>query len=293
VMTSERVHLGGLWLHGVQFAITFAIAALSYQVLERPIRTRGVPFGRPAYVAPLAVALSVLLVVRGTHARPVVLRAPPEASIVPAALPIAPPEAPPATPFRLLLLGDSTANSLGWGLRGVRRPGVVVDLLGKDGCTMLADTCGGSEWAREAMDKRPDAILVVLGGAFLHGLTIDGQWRKACHRGWDSKFQSTLTRRLGDLEASSSEVWAVTVPYAKGPWDSSAFRTEVDCINRSIRKAAQSVAGVRTLDLAERLCPKGVCEEEFEGVPIRPDGAHFSVEGALGLSRWVLEQVEL
>ncbi len=49
-VTSERVHMHGLRLHALQFALTFAIAIISYDVLEKPIRTRGLPFGKPLYV---------------------------------------------------------------------------------------------------------------------------------------------------------------------------------------------------------------------------------------------------
>jgi hypothetical protein len=199
---------------------------------------------------------------------------------------------PEAPPFRVLLLGDSTANSLGWGLRGARKPGIAVDLRGQDGCTMLADMCGGPEWAKETRELRPDTTLVVLGGAFMHGITSDGHWQKACHRQWDSKFRGTLARRLEDLTSPDGHVWAVTVPYALGVWDVPAIRSEVDCINTSIRAAATSVPSVRVLDLAEHLCPKGNCDLEFDGVAIRPDGVHFSIDGARSVSRWVLEQIQ-
>ena len=74
------------------------------------------------------------------------------------------------------MLGDSTANSLGWALRGLRKPGLVVDLFGKDGCTMLADTCDGETWAEHADGAR--VAVVFLGGAFLHGVSSHGRWRK-------------------------------------------------------------------------------------------------------------------
>ena len=76
VLTPERVHVRGFWLHVIQFAVTFAIAIVSYRFLERPIRMRGVPFGRPLYMVPAAVALSVVLVVRGTYARALRRQAP-------------------------------------------------------------------------------------------------------------------------------------------------------------------------------------------------------------------------
>jgi peptidoglycan/LPS O-acetylase OafA/YrhL len=60
-LTSERVHLHGFLLHTVQLLVTFGIAWVSYRYFERPILTKGVPFGRPMYVVPAAVLVSVLL----------------------------------------------------------------------------------------------------------------------------------------------------------------------------------------------------------------------------------------
>lgn len=285
-LTPARVHVHGFWLHVLQFALTFVIAIVSYRVLERPIRMRGLPFGRPVYMVPAAVALSIFLVVRATNARQSSAPSGPSSFINDVAAKGSP------APFRVLLLGDSTANSLGWGLRGVHKQGVDIELMGHDGCTMLWDACGAPMWAQHTKELHPNATLVVLGGAFLHGVTLDGGWRKSCYPGWDSQFEAALTKRLGDLKSADGRVWAVTIPYVLGPWEASVFRAEVDCINTSIRKAAGSVEGVRVLELGERLCPKGVCAREFDGAEIRPDGVHYSVEGAAGISRWVLEQIQ-
>jgi peptidoglycan/LPS O-acetylase OafA/YrhL len=290
-LTPERVHLRGFWLQVSHFAVTFVIAGLSYRFIERPIQTRGIPFGRPLYVVPAAVALAVLLVVRATYARqtpqtqqiPMASLVPPE-SAVPIGL------SPPA--FQILLLGDSTANSLGWGLRGLREPGVAVELKGQDGCTMLADRCGGSEWPNHVANLQPDATLVVLGGAFMHGIAADGEWRKACTRQWDEKFRTTLSHRLSDVAQAGKPVWVLTTPYALGVWEDAAIHREVDCINTSIRKASASVPAVQLLDLGEHLCPKGECTLEFEGAVIRPDGVHYSIEGAHEVAHWVLDRIQ-
>ncbi len=287
-VTAERVHFAGPWLHVVQFVITFAIAFGSYRFFEQPIRQHGVPFGRPFVTVPAAVALAVLLVVRATNAREVPANATSLAIVENEKPPLPPPE---SVTFRIMLVGDSTANSLGWGLRGVRRPGVAVELLGLDGCTMLGDTCRGEEWARQTSHHAPEATLVFVGGAYMHGITAEGRWRKACHRAWDDKFRDVLSSRLRDLQSEKGHVWAVTIPYPLGPWESSALNTEVDCINVAIRRAARAVPGVRVLDFAGRLCPKGVCQRELDGHVIRPDGAHFSIEGAAEVSRWVLDEI--
>jgi len=288
LLTPERVHAGA-WLHVLQFAITFAIAILSYRFLERPIRRRQISFGRPLYAVPASLALSVLLVVRATSAREGIASSPLPAPLPPSAEASAVPT--PEPDFKVLLLGDSTANSLGWGLRGVREPGVGVELMGLNGCTMLADLCGGPSWGQYVKDMRPNATVVFLGGAFMHGLTVKGQWQEACRREWDNQFERTLAQRLGELKDHDSHVWVATLPYPLGPWETRAIRAEVDCINASIRKAS-AATGVEILDLGERLCPKGVCQRELGKEMIRPDGVHFSIEGAADLSRWVLEQIE-
>lgn len=290
LLTPERVHLHGAWLHVLQFALTFAIAIVSYRVLELPIRTRRLPL-RPTYALSAAIALSVLLVFRATNARALPEALPPLPTTSDGAADSGPPD-PPLVTFRVMLLGDSTANSLGWGLRGVQRPGVAVDLRGFDSCTMLWDTCGGASWKQEVHDLRPDATLVFLGGAFLHGLEADGRFRRACHRAWDGKFEKTLALRLGGLGSPAGRVWAVTVPYPLGPYDSAPFRAEVDCINVSIRRAVASVPGIEILDLASQLCPHGVCKRKLDDVIIRSDGVHYSIEGARELSRWVFEEIQ-
>jgi peptidoglycan/LPS O-acetylase OafA/YrhL len=286
-LSPERVHMHAFALHALRFTVTFAIAIASYRFLERPIRRHGVPFGRPQYIVPAAVALSIVLVVRATYARPGDNASP--YSLLEAA-PGTPPE---LVRYRVMMFGDSTANSLGWGLRGLREKGVAVDLHGKDGCALFGDACDGPHWAKRVRELQPDASLVYLGGAFLHGFSVKGEWHTACDSDWDQKFRSALTLRLRDLAAESAHVFVVTVPYPVGPWESPKYRTQIDCINASVKAASAAVPSVHLLDLSARLCPNGVCEQETSGgEPVRPDGVHFSLAGAHSLSRWVFEQIQ-
>lgn len=280
VLTAERLHFHGIRLHALRFALTFVVAMLSYRFLERPIRQRGLPLGRPALVTLSSVALCVALILLGTRPRPL----PPAPVVAPvvSAEPVA---------FRLLILGDSTANSLGWVIRGVRAPGVAVELLGKDGCTMFGDLCGGPLWAQQTAELRPQATLLFLGGAFLHGLTLDGAWRTSCYPGWRDRFEEILARRLGELRAPGVQVWLATIPDPLGPYDSAEFRDRAACINGSIRKVAAAVEGVRILDIGGRLCPASGCVRESEGTLIRPDGVHYTMEGGAALARWLLARM--
>ena len=87
-------------------------------------------------------------------------------------------------------------------------------------------------------------------------------------------------------------MWDVTIPYPLDVYDRGPFRAEVDCINASIRAAAKAAPDVSLLDLGEQLCPKGICQREFEQHPIRPDGVHYTIEGAASLSRWALDEIQ-
>jgi peptidoglycan/LPS O-acetylase OafA/YrhL len=249
LLTPERfTSLGEGACRVLQPTASFAIAIVSYLVLERPIRARGLPFRHPSattIAVPLAFALSALLVIvatRGAHPR-----APAPAAIVLADVP--PPSPTPESPtFRIAIFGDSTAGSLGWTLRGVRKPGVSVALLGKDGCTMLYDGCNGEQWTSKLRELEPHATLFFVGGAFMHEVELEnGRSISACHPTWDAKLERVLAKRLADLARfePKTRVFALTSPRPLGTvWGGPELRRQTECINKSIRRIASAIEGV-------------------------------------------------
>jgi lysophospholipase L1-like esterase len=158
---------------------------------------------------------------------------------------------------------------------------------------MVGDRCNGAHWAERVRELRPDATLVYLAGAFLYGFSVEGSWHSACHADWDEQFEQTLVRRLRDLEATQTRVFVATVPFPLGHWDTAEYRARIDCINASLRKAVATVPSSQLLEVNERLCPGGVCTRDMPGVgPLRPDGVHFSINGARGTARWVLQRLK-
>jgi len=290
-LSTERTHLHGLPLHAVRFALTFAIAIASYRFLEQPIRKHGVPFKRPLYIVPATVSLSVFLIVHATHAEGRSERPMPSAQLPSSA------SAPEFVRFRIAVFGDSTANSLGWTLRNLHGQGVAVELMGKDGCNMLEDTCQGSQWAEQVRSLHPNVSIVYLAGVFLYGFHVNGDWHTACRPDWDAKLGRVLALRLAELSQEGGTVFVGTMPYPVGPYendrsDRQEFHERVDCINAVIRKSAASTAGVRVLDVGAKLCPDGVCEQDIgASEPIRPDGVHFSIDASKGLAHWVYEEL--
>jgi peptidoglycan/LPS O-acetylase OafA/YrhL len=284
VLTAERCHLDGIALHAFRTAVTLGIATLSYRFLEQPIRREGVPFARARIVVPAAFAAAYLAVVLGAWPRP-------EPRIQSAVHPGVTRKAPPvAVPIRLRVrvLGDSTANALGWTLKSVATPGVDIELRAKDGLNLIyADNV---RWSLD--DEGVDVTLVGVSGAFLYGIQVRGKATFACHPRWHALFEEGLDRHLDDLAGSKSELWLATAPYPLGRYDDDERRNQLDCINRSIRKVAQQHPRLRLLDLADMVCPNGECTREVNGTPLRPDGVHFDVVVARELGRRVLSLID-
>lgn len=211
--------------------------------------------------------------------------------------PYAPPSAVPSAappPLSIVVFGDSTANSLGWILRGTRRPGLTVELLGKDGCSMVYDACLGETWRAETLRAKPDAVLVFPGGVYLHPwTTARGKTVFSCSKEWDAELERVLTLRFRELVAVGPRVYGVTLPHSRRPWDGPKENAHVDCVNAVIRRAVGSVPGAAVLDLGERVCPHGECPEREPdaGGAIRSDGIHYDMEGAQPVARWVLSEV--
>jgi len=279
-VTTERCHIHGVALHAVRLLLTFGIAALSYHFVEQPMRRNGMPTRRALGAVPVATALAFASVVLGTWGKPSSLLArTPAAHATTTPVP---------TRFRVRLLGDSTANSLGWMLRNAAAPDTEVQLRAKDGLNLIdADDI---HWPRE--DANLDATVISLGGAFLYGIHVRGQWTEACHPKWDALFETGLDRHMQEIAGSKASVWITTVPYPLGSYDNAGRRHAVDCINASIRKITARYPKTRILDLLGMLCPNGECEREHAGLALRLDGVHWNIAAAGKLARRVLAVID-
>lgn len=265
----------------VRFGLALAFATLSYHLVERPEARLRWGARRLLLSAAGVMGLVAALALGVRHGADTLAqdgREDPE---------------PRPEHFQVVMLGDSTANSLGWALRGLREPDSTVHLLGVDGCNMLLDSCRASRWQTYGSSLGAEANVVVLGGAFMYGMHLDEAWREPCYPKLSEVFETKLRARLTELaHTAPHRVWLATVPYPLGPWRKGASnRAKVDCVNASLRATAASVPGVQVLELAERLCPRGHCQESTSTGEIRPDGVHYSVAGANELSDWIMAQV--
>ncbi|MBX3263685.1 MAG: acyltransferase [Labilithrix sp.] len=309
VLTPERVHAPPLALAALRIAVTFAIALASYHAIERPIRARGVFFGRPIVVVPAAFGVALAAVLAGTRARP----APPVASLAPAPAPSTsearrwpdfnsvkssalPPasELPPGT-LRILTIGDSVAQYLGEAMRFQQAAaGAFVAQRGVGACSIhvaevryvngerIEGTCCADAWQTDVAELRPDVTLIVLGGAYLGPRTCKRDWRKA--------YRERLTSLLHAMGSDAGRVILTLVPYPGQRWRTADMVQRVDCFNEELTQIAE-IEHLSTLDLKTHVCPTTDCDLLSNGAAIRPDGLHFDGPGAVETARWTLAEV--
>ncbi len=290
VMTPERVHVGPWLLLALRLVVTFAIALVSYRLLETPIRKNGVTFGRPWVIVPLSfvaafapVAIVTALPKSAARAAQIATSGYPSRYSVPARTLPEPEELRPGT-LRVLTLGDSVAQFLGVALRHSQDDReVFIAERGVGSCSIFEEADrivdgvrieGSScsrDWVADVEALRPDVTFFVLGGAFLT--------TKAC----DSDFRDAYQKRFGVLldtmGSRAGKVIIALVPYPMGRWRAGNVPDRVVCFNSILTDFSRS-RGLATLDLMGFVCPTKECNLLSKGEPIRPDGLHFDGVGA-------------
>jgi len=250
VMTGSRVHLDGWPLFGARVAVTVAIAAASYHLVELPVRRGAFP-GRWALVAaPAAAALALSVLLLGALLVPSEPPGPPltaSASASGGGASRPPLSATGSTlgasngaatasghPVRVLLVGDSVAGSLGVGLdQEAARYGIQLVNEGAPGCSVSMDQlikvlwytlapgtpCRTGnpgallrQWRTWVDDYNPDVVLYLARGE-LFDQEVVGQWSNLGQRGFDSYVAGRFERATTVLGSRGAAVVMLTTPY--------------------------------------------------------------------------------
>lgn len=325
-LTEERTQLGGARLFAVRVALTLAVAVLSYRFLERPIRERGLRFGKPLVIVPASLGVAVLLVIASTRAviaspasaaettaasasltRPAM---PPPVATADAKAPIPfgviPPasELPPGT-LRVLVLGDSVAWTLGMRMHYAQDSihayvdhRAVGDCSILDGVAPVFSMSGephgngncASSWVDDVKELRPDVTVVVIGGAYFSTVRADGRKRHVCHPAWHDAYSKRLSELLTSMAPFTGRSVVLGAAYPVGKWQTPTLNSDVDCYNR-ILKDATTQAKAELVDLNAFVCPDRKCTMTSRGAPVRPDGLHFDGLGAEDTAIWILSQL--
>lgn len=341
-----------------EVAISFALAILSYLVIERPIRRGGVASWRWPVLVPAAATAAVLLlfvatiggVDRGIDAAtasptggidpsatmptlppfPDGTAAPgpgpapaPAPAIVPSTIPLVqtanaaavtgPMARAEGRASRLLVVGDSVAWFVARTLdREATANGIVVGQRAAPSCALYNGETGEALF-REAVDNedprcqpwrsglaqdarsfRPDATLVLFGGAVFGQRRVGGEWHGFCDPEYRAAYRSHLDGVVDDLSSTGGLVYLALAPeptFAFLPEESAAFN---DCMNREMLDVAGARPSVvRVIRLDEWTCPPGQgCREHQDGVTLREDGIHFDEgAGADIVTPWLISQI--
>ncbi|MCU1452456.1 MAG: acyltransferase family protein, partial [Acidimicrobiales bacterium] len=295
--------LEGWSLVAVRVGASLAAAAVSFVVLERPVRRGALGRLGTRTLTPIAVGLAALALVIGTRGALDPAIHVPGGGRIAARYTVGPVTAP-----KVLVVGDSVAFALAFdglvphaGELGLR----VIDAA-RIGCTLMLDVghpvdasirnCS-PEWPALVDSTRPDVVLVLFGG-FTGVVPVDVGGRSVwpCDPAYDQRWRSRLDAAVATLSARGATVVLATAPTAsariiKGDHPA-LFDQRQQCSNRVLADVARRNPHARLADLAAWTCPVWpACATDLGGVELRPDGIHFRGPGAQPPTRWLAPQL--
>ena len=313
LLAPGRTGLDGNRLLAVRFAVTVAVATVSYVLVERPIReqrwawVRGRALWIPITAA--ATALTVFgLTVGSAAAEP---RPNPTAEFVKLYN-----RPPPPGAARILVAGDSIAftlvnvglspalQDLVW-LRGAAKLG-----CGINGGTPLSGGVSGASqsrcadwprrWAAAVRAHKPDVAVLLLGGWEVFDRVIDGRTLRVGSPEMEAHLRSQLDRARKILTSGGATLAILTTPCFSiarrnlGQWGEPerADPARVQWLNEVwSRYAVDHSTDVRLLDLNGHACPGGDFAATIDGAKMRTDGVHFTDAGAKVMWQWLAAEL--
>ena len=325
-LSEGRTRISGIELALLRLAATFFFTTLSYYLVEQPIRRgalRGWTARLAAPVGAAFVALTIILTTSG--ARPPkedffradpgeVLRTEPPSTLPSATTTPADPSNP--LPTRMLLLGDSVANSLAEAL-SVEAASRGISLFGaaRPGCGMTTAvpllpaateaTQGTIECARKTAEYQSSNVAlyqpqVVLwlsswepSNHLYDGVKLDFNTPEG-----DAALLADFEQSRQRLTAGGATLVMLTMPEPaefsdNGPADPELVRLYA-LLNTLFRTfAADNPDTVKVVHLARIVCPTGPpCPEFIDGVRLRPrDGGHFLDGGPAWVAPRLLDAI--
>jgi len=324
-LDSARTGTRGPGLLALRVATTFALAAASYYLIERPVMEgtfwRSLKAAMPAA---LALAGTVAVVVAATTSTAATAASPDHRQVTTRSTLPAPVHAQlesvgafAGRPIRFALIGDSLAITLSVGLAegSVPRYGIQVFDQGVFGCDYDTSTAisEGSpvvpynsclQWrqlyAQDIAQTHPDVVGLLTGRWTITDRVVDGVTVHVGEPAWDAHVVAEYSDIVGFLASQGVKVVLFTLPYFDPPQeapDGSVFPENqpdrVTAFNRDLARVAALHRGRVTLvNLNSILCPEGRFQTVVDGVVARwPDGVHVTVAGGVWLQSRILPTV--
>jgi peptidoglycan/LPS O-acetylase OafA/YrhL len=297
VLTPERTGLDSTSLLAPRVALTLAVATASYFLLEMPVRRGALRTWRPSWaVAPaMSVVLAVGLVISTRGGAPLLQFGD--------LLTMAAKGDTASAPTRVLIVGDSIAWTISPGLYsrqeeqnfavrhativacGIIRGNVPYNTKPRNnGCEKRLEL-----WRSELEEFDPDVVVVLSGFWDARDHEVNGRTFEFGTPEADEQWLSEMQVNIDLLSSRGAQVVILSSPYF--PEDNLPAE-RIDRLNDLYRQAAcQNQDSVTFLDLNRFLYPTGKYASTIDGVQVRNDGFHFSLEGADMVGRWLAPKI--
>jgi peptidoglycan/LPS O-acetylase OafA/YrhL len=303
VVDEARVGIGGLPLLAIQFVVTFAFAAVSYYLVETPIRRSSFSFRTPGATRTYAIGVA------GAAALVVVMFLATTTIFGPNAQVSASVS---AGARRILVTGDSTGATL-----VSQYPGT--GDLNVEGATILG--CGivrgdnklsgqpiestapcnawPQKWADAEKSFQPDMVVIATGAWEMVDKVVGTKVYEVGTDEWFTYARSEFEQALKIAGPNGRPIVMLNAPCARstatvdGPAIPEVMdQRRLDTVNELFAQlAAAHPDQIHLLDLKSLLCPNGTFEPKIDGVEVRPDGAHYSPAGAALVWKWLAPQL--
>ena len=314
VLNGERTGWAGYPLFAARCAATLGAAALSWWLIEQPVR-RWQPVHVPLLrlagaTAATAVAVTMVVVPQATRTGSGPMPDVSAAALVETVRPAPPAHAGPR-PHTVAVFGDSIA----WTIMRYLPPTPGISFLDRTtiGCGVVrggpyrysgrsleqkpeCDTWP-ERWSERIAHDRPDVVLLTIG----RWETVDRMWRGDWTHIGDSDFdeylEAELRRALEILGSSGARIVVTTEPFnhhgerSDGTLYPEDQPTRVRRWNTMLRNVVADLPNVDVLDLNAKLAPNGTYTAKINGVLVRSDGVHPTPNAVKWMTPWLVDAV--
>jgi peptidoglycan/LPS O-acetylase OafA/YrhL len=294
ILNDGRLGVDGVAADGLRCGILATLTALSYHLVEMPIRRGALRGWRIRVLAPAAVAGVVVIVIATTVAPPIFT----EPVAVPAANSVQPPErgqsptGPPPKPT-LMIVGDSTGGSAFQGFDAVLGqqyhviPASYLPETEGDVCSLDLDLdatkdAGGkiregrpeaacdwsAKWPKTVRAYRPKVVVMMFGLWDSRPHRVGGRWLEPGTSDWSAHLANRARCAVTTLSAYGAKVLLLLSPLTVQVPDS-----WIEAYNRVISGVARADPARAITASVQEIAKRG-------GVAYRWDGVHYTEEGA-------------
>ncbi|MCU1458599.1 MAG: acyltransferase 3 [Actinomycetia bacterium] len=228
---------------------------------------------------------------------------------------VPPPPVVPSTPPKIYLVGDSVAYDMGLAFPLLQQKGLLIgNDGGRVGCGVerqgninqggviynVLQRCGDWEprWRQTEAAEHPDYVVILSGAWEMSDRQLDGVWHRYPDPAIDAELRKSWGEAIDAAGSSGARVAVMTFPYVKvpelpdGSEPAENDPARVDHLNAIIRAVAKE-KGASLLDLNRFLSPDhDRFETSLDGSVVRDaDGVHFSDQGSVVTSTWMINQI--